>query len=116
MVLWMLSITIITIFKCSGPCTRQSQRVNKVNNLNGSFVECSSLITLPNIPKWNTENVTDISGMLYQCNSLISLPDISKWMTNNVINMYSLFSECLSLKSLPDISKWNTKNVRFFEF
>ena len=41
------------------------------------------------------------------CSSLSSLPDISKWNTNKVINMKSLFGGCSSLLSLPDISKWN---------
>ena len=46
--------------------------------------------------------------MFYYCNSLISLPDISKWNTSNVNNMNRMFSFCNSLISLPDISKWNT--------
>ena len=50
-------------------------------------------------------------SMFYNCNSLISLPDISKWNTTNVTNMRSMFYNCNSLKSFPDISKWNTTNV-----
>ena len=49
--------------------------------------------------------------LLSGCSSLKSLPDISKWDTNNVTNMSLLFSECSSLQSLPDISKWNIKNI-----
>ena len=49
--------------------------------------------------------------MLFKCSSLKSLPDISKWNTNNVTDMSLLFGECSSLKSLPDISEWNTNNV-----
>ena len=36
------------------------------------FENCCSLSTLPNISKWNFENVEDISRMFYNCNSLIS--------------------------------------------
>ena len=50
-------------------------------------------------------------GLFYECSSLKSLPDISKWNTNNVTDMSCLFYKCSSLKSLPDISKWNTNNV-----
>ena len=50
--------------------------------------------------------------MFSECSSLISLPDISKWNTNNVTDMNGMFSRCSSLKSLPDISKWNTNNVK----
>ena len=55
------------------------------------FYECSSLKSLPDISKWNTNNVTDMSNMFCGCNSLQSLPDISKWNTNNVTNMYVLW-------------------------
>ena len=48
------------------------------------FYECSSLISLPDISKWKTNNVTDMSYMFYRCSRLSSLPDISKWKTNNV--------------------------------
>ena len=41
------------------------------------------------------------------CSSLILLPDISKWDTNNVQDMSYIFSGCSSLRLLPDISKWN---------
>ena len=46
-------------------------------------------------------------GYLFNgCKSLLSLPDISKWNINNVTDMEYLFSVCESLSSLPDISKW----------
>ena len=69
------------------------------------FCGCKSLISLPDISKWNTSNVTDMSGM-FCCTSFKFFPDISKWNTENVIDMYRMFDECYSLKSFPDISKW----------
>ena len=53
----------------------------------GIFGECSSLLSLPDISKWNTINVTDMSYIFYNCSSLSSLPDISKWNTNNIADM-----------------------------
>ena len=50
--------------------------------------------------------------MFYGCSSLSSLPDISKWNTNNVNYMSNIFKGCSSLSSLPAISKWNTNNVK----
>ena len=47
-----------------------------------------------------------MNSMFSFCSSLNSLPDISKWDTQNVINMSYMFNNCSSLKSLPDISKW----------
>ena len=37
--------------------------------------------------------------MFSDCSSLSSLPDIIKWNTNNVINMKKMFTNCLSLLS-----------------
>ena len=45
-----------------------------------------------------------MSKIFYNCSSLKYLPDISKWDTNNVINMNGLFYICSSLEKLPDIS------------
>jgi len=57
------------------------------------------------------KNITNMSYMFCDCTSLISLPDISKWNTNNITGVNSMFNYCTSLLSLPDISKWNTNNV-----
>ena len=51
------------------------------------FNGCSSLISIPDISVWNTENIEDISHMFSGCSSLTSLPDISKWNTKNIKNM-----------------------------
>ena len=48
-----------------------------------------------------------MSYLFFGCSSLKSLPDISKWNINNVTDMHALFTKCSSLSSLPDISKWN---------
>ena len=57
-----------------------------------------------------------MSGMFYNCSLLKSLPDISKWNTNNVTDMSLIFYDCHSLISLPDISKWNTNNIEKIKF
>ena len=44
-----------------------------------------------------------MKAVFYECSSLISLPDISKWKTNNVNDMTGMFDECSSLISLPEI-------------
>ena len=56
-------------------------------------------------------NITNLSCMFFGCTSLSSLPNISKWNTNKVKNMREIFYNCSSLLNLPDISKWNTNNV-----
>ena len=52
--------------------------------MDGIFKGCSSLLSLPDISKWNTDNATDMSFMFSGCSSLLSLPDLSKW---NLINV-----------------------------
>ena len=85
--------------------------IDNINNMSSMFDRCSSLLSLPDISKLNTNKVTDMNSLLCKCTSLSSLPDISKWNTNKVTNMSCMFDRCSSLLSLPDISKWNIKNV-----
>ena len=46
-----------------------------------------------------------MSAIFEECISLLSLPDISKWNISNVTDMNNMFNECILLLSLPDISK-----------
>ena len=55
------------------------------------FSYCLSLLSLPDISKWNTYNVKTMDGMISNCPLLSSLPDISKWNINNVANMRCMF-------------------------
>jgi len=82
-----------------------------ISNMSYMFNGCESLISLPDISKWNTSNVTDMNDIFRGCKSLISFPDISKWNTSKITNISYMFGECKSLISCPDISKWNTSNV-----
>jgi len=66
--------------------------------MNCMLSECSSLISLPDISTWNTNNVTNMNCMLSGCSSLISLPDISTWNTNNITNMsYILWIQIINI-------------------
>ena len=55
------------------------------------FCQCKSLITLPDIFKWNTENAEDMTSVSYECKSLIVLPAISKWNISKVKSRSSIF-------------------------
>ena len=46
--------------------------------------------------------------MFRGCSSLESIPDISKWNSNNIINMSNIFSGCITLFEIPNLPKWNT--------
>ena len=43
-----------------------------------------------------------MNSIFYGCSSLSNLPDISKWNTNNVTNMHSMFYGCSKLLNIPD--------------
>ena len=49
------------------------------------------------------ENAIYMSSMFEGCSSLSNLPDISKWNTNNVTSMYDMFSGCSNLLNIPII-------------
>ena len=68
--------------------------------MNNMFEECKSLESLPDISKWNTENVTHMGRMFEECKSLESLPDISKWNTKKVTSMSHMFYKCSLLTSI----------------
>ena len=40
--------------------------------------------------------------MFYGCSSLPNLPDISKWNTNNVTDMSCMFDGCSKSLKIPD--------------
>ena len=47
--------------------------IDKVTDMSCIFCGCSSLSSLPDISKWNTNNVTDMSWMFHECSSLSSI-------------------------------------------
>ncbi len=60
------------------------------------FSFASSLVSLPDLSNWNTQNVEDMSNMFYGCSSLTGIPDISNWDTVNDIS--NIFSKCTLLE------------------
>ena len=49
--------------------------------------------------------IIDMSYMFYRCNLLLSIPDISKWNVENVTNMRCMFSDCGILTNLSGIEQ-----------
>ena len=80
------------------------------------FENCCSLSTLPNISKWNFENVEDISRMFYNCNSLISF-DIN-FLTkfhfkkmDKIFNKSNLDSKTSNLSLFSSDKKYSYSNI-----
>ena len=59
------------------------------------FYRFSSLISLPDISKWNTQNINNLNCIFENCSLLTFIPNISKWKFNYKIKII-----------IPDISKW----------
>ena len=65
-----------------------------VETINCLFCECKSLSCLPDLSKWNLDNIYELSDIFSGCKSQCSFPDISK--------IYS--------KSLPILNYFYDKN------
>ena len=50
------------------------------------------------------------------CSSLLSLPDISKWNTNNLNKKSCLFNKCSSLTYLPNILRWKSLEIKDIKY
>ena len=85
--------------------------IDKITDMSNMFSGCKSLVSLPNISKWDISKVTSLKEIFSGCESISLLDNISKWNTSNVTDMSALFWNCLSLKSLPNISLWDTSKV-----
>ena len=71
-------------------------------DLNGMFMNCSSLET---VPAFDTSKCTDTSNMFNSCYSLKTVP---LFETSSVVDMHYMFSYCQALKTVPS---FNTSNV-----
>ena len=83
------------------------------------FYSCSSLISLPDISKWNLKNIKKLESIFENCSLLTFLPNISKWKFKNKVKINRfIFKGCNSLLIIPDISKWNiiNENINYSSF
>ena len=87
--------------------------IHNIINMSYMFYDCYTLISLSDNNEISNIKIyiTNSYCMFRGCKSLISLPDISKWNTSNVEDMDFMFDGCNSLISLPDISNWNFSGV-----
>ena len=74
------------------------------------FYGCYSLISLPDISKWDVKKARKFTRMFYGCTKLIDLPDISMWDTKNVTDFSEMFYGCASLYCVPDMPLFSLKD------
>ena len=56
-------------------------------------------------------NVTNLNSIFQNCSTLVKLPEIEKWKTDNIKHINYIFKGCSSIINVPDISKWDIKNI-----
>ena len=83
-----------------------------ITDMSFMFFDCSSLILIPGIKNWNTENVTKMNSMFNGCISLKYLAHLSDWDTSKVTDMSCMFLGCIALQFIGGIDNWNIKNVK----
>ncbi|WP_434323607.1 BspA family leucine-rich repeat surface protein [Mycoplasma capricolum subsp. capricolum] len=69
-------------------------------------------ISVKNLDKWNTSNVTDMKGMFFYAEKFNQ--DLSKWNTSNVTNMGNMFYGAKNFNQ--PIGNWDTSNVTNMDF
>ena len=75
--------------------------------MKGLFYNCSSLISLPDISKWNTDKVKSYSGIFYNCLSLLFFINIFNWKLNNDSKANQIFENCFTFKINDDFTNTN---------
>lgn len=85
--------------------------VSNVEDIGTMFLDCYAIKEM-DFSGWNI-TPHNMVGMFNNCTSLVTIYGLDKFDTSLCTNMAAMFSRCQSLQSL-DISSFNTGNVRFF--
>ena len=56
------------------------------------FYRCHSLDKLPDITKWNINNIQDVCLIFYGCSPSLFIDDLNKWNKNNVLEIINDFN------------------------
>lgn len=81
--------------------------LSSVNNLNGTFLGCTSLIGNNSINNWNISSVNSLVSTFSSC-SIFNQP-LNNWNTSNVTYMENTFH--LAKAFNQPLSNWDTSNV-----
>jgi len=52
--------------------------INNITNTNNVFEECSSLVSIHNITKWDTSKIVESNNMFKGCSPSLNIPNIFK--------------------------------------
>lgn len=88
-------------------------------SLTGAFMNCESLISVPNLLPPILPQSVDLSYMfaMPQANPLFTgLNQLETWDTSNAIDMQRMFLHCTTLYPMLDLSGWNVSSVTNMAF
>lgn len=74
------------------------------------FKDCSNLVSITDLTKLRTDNVTDMSAMFSGCSSITSI-DLGSFNTSKVTKMREMFYNCPNLVTIYVGYGWTTENV-----
>ena len=84
-----------TFYENYSNCISEIKRDTKENEEDSSLIDYIKLFE-------SQYNFSNLKYLFYKCSSLSSLPDISKWNTNNVTDMSKMYKDCYSLLYQPN--------------
>ena len=82
--------------------------LTQLNNMNGMFFDCNSLVGNITFGNWNVSNVTNFS----QCftNTYLFNQPVNNWNMSNAVNISYMFGGCNSFNQ--PVGVWDTSNVQ----
>ena len=86
----------------------------EIKNLSYLFCECTSLIDIKALNKWNVSNVNNLTCLFYGCTSLKEISGLKKWDVKNVNYFDYLLYGCSSLENISGLKFWDVSNGNFF--
>ena len=87
---------------------------NKVSEINlyKMFANCTNLVYVDGISKFNNFKIININKLFYNCINLSSLPDLNEFEIKNN-NTYLMFFNCISLIFFPNGQVFKKYSIKF---
>ena len=91
--------------------------MKKAKNLRGMFKDCKKLKVLPDISKWNVENVESMEEMFYGCINLDlgEFPDLKKWNLTKLKNIDRMFFGSSLISQFDNLHERDPQILDFLE-
>ena len=82
------------------------KHTSRIQGASAMFKNCSNLIKIGDLGKWDMSNLQRADSMFEGTSSLRSLGDLSNWHLNNVTTTASMFSGASLITDLGNLNNW----------